>query len=65
VLVILNRQTTAVNDAIVGIPQNIQTAEIYNTSRTKSRVRTEAVPSGQKVTLSMEPKSIYTLVLSY
>jgi O-glycosyl hydrolase len=64
VLVILNRSNSAVNDAVVQVPQNISTAEYTVTSQNLSAApRPASVGSGQ-VTVDIPARSISTITVS-
>lgn len=65
VLVILNRQTSAVNGTVIGIPQKISSAEFYYTSQYSARESRAITVDGQKATLDIGPRSVATVVLAY
>ncbi|MFY1649781.1 cellulose binding domain-containing protein [Solwaraspora sp. WMMB762] len=63
-LVVLNRSNSAVNDAVVQIPQNISTAEYTVTSRTQSAQPQPVSVSGGQVTVDVPARSISTITLT-
>jgi O-glycosyl hydrolase len=62
-LVILNRSTTAVNDAVVEVPEAITAAEHTVTSRTSSRASSPVAVDGNQVSVDVEARSISTVVI--
>jgi O-glycosyl hydrolase len=66
VVVLLNRATSAYNDVIFKIPNNVASAKAYVTSQTANRAALTIAPAGQYATLSSLPaRSIVTVVMSY
>ncbi|MBX7267285.1 cellulose binding domain-containing protein [Micromonospora sp. Llam7] len=63
-LVVLNRSNSAVNDAVVQVPQNISTAEYTVTSRTQSAQSQPASVSGGQVTVDVPARSISTITVT-
>jgi glucuronoarabinoxylan endo-1,4-beta-xylanase len=63
-LVILNRSTSAVNNAVVQAPQNVAKAEDYLTSQTVSAASQPASVNGAQVTVNVPARSISTLVFT-
>lgn len=64
VLVILNRSNSAVNDAVVRVPQNISAAEYTVTSQNLSAEPRPASVSGGQVTVDIPARSISTITVS-
>jgi glucuronoarabinoxylan endo-1,4-beta-xylanase len=64
VLVVLNRSTSAVNNAIVQAPQGVSKAEYYVTSQSQSAAAQSAGVNGGQVTVSVPARSISTVVLT-
>jgi O-glycosyl hydrolase len=64
VLVMLNRSNSAVNDAVVQVPQNISTAEYTVTSQNLSAQPQPANVSGGQVTVDIPARSISTITVS-
>ena len=64
VLVVLNRSSSAVNNAIVQAPQNVTKAEYYATSLSQNAASQTAGVNGGQVTVSVGARSISTVVLS-
>lgn len=65
VLVILNRQNSAVNDLVLAIPPQIKAAQFYYTSRFRNREPMDVNYDGQKATVDVGARSISTVVLAY
>lgn len=65
VLVILNRQNSAVNDLVLAIPPHIEAAQFYSTSRFRNREPMDVSYDGQKATVDVGARSISTVVLEY
>lgn len=63
-LVILNRSNSAVNDAVVQLPQSISTAEYTVTSQNSSAEPQPANVGGGQVTVNIPARSISTLTVS-
>ncbi|WP_433304922.1 cellulose binding domain-containing protein [Actinoplanes sp. CA-030573] len=63
-LVILNRSTSAVTNAVVQAPQNVSKAEYYVTSQTASAAAQPAGVNGGQVTVTVPARSISTVVLT-
>jgi O-glycosyl hydrolase len=63
-LVILNRSTSAVSNAVVQAPQNVAKAEDYLTSQTVSAASQPASVNGAQVTVNVPARSISTLVFT-
>ncbi|MEQ4304666.1 cellulose binding domain-containing protein [Plantactinospora sp. B6F1] len=63
-LVILNRSNSAVDDAVVQVPQNISAAEYSVTSQTLSAESRPANVSGGQVTVDIPARSISTITVS-
>jgi glucuronoarabinoxylan endo-1,4-beta-xylanase len=63
-LVILNRSTNAVNNAIVQVPQKVSKAEYYITSQSQGAASGSAAVNGDQVTVSVGARSISTVVLT-
>jgi glucuronoarabinoxylan endo-1,4-beta-xylanase len=64
-LVILNRSTTAVNNAVVQAPQNVSRAEHFVTSINANAASQTATVNGGQVTVSVPARSISTVVLTH
>jgi len=65
VLVILNRTQTAVTDAVIDIPQGIESAQLFHTSISQNRESAEINLSAQQATIDIAARSVATLVLNY
>ncbi|GIF78529.1 cellulose binding domain-containing protein [Asanoa siamensis] len=63
-LVILNRSTSAVNNAIVQAPQNVTRAEHYLTSQNSNATSQPTSVNGGQVAVNVAARSISTLVLT-
>jgi glucuronoarabinoxylan endo-1,4-beta-xylanase len=63
-LVILNRSTSAVSNAVIQAPQNVTRAEYYLTSRTANAASQPTSVNGGQVTVNVPARSISTLVLT-
>ncbi|MEV6969024.1 hypothetical protein AB0M47_28300 [Hamadaea sp. NPDC051192] len=63
-LVILNRSTSAVNNAVIQAPQAITKAEHYLTSQTQSAAGQPTTVSGSTVSVNVAARSISTVVLT-
>jgi O-glycosyl hydrolase len=63
-LVILNRSTSAVNNAVVQAPQNVARAEYYATSQNANAASQPATVNGGQVTVNVGARSISTLVFT-
>ncbi|GAA1832279.1 hypothetical protein GCM10009682_58460 [Luedemannella flava] len=63
-LVILNRSTSAVNNAVIQVPQNIAKAEYYYTSQYQNAASQATSVNGGQVTVSVGARSISTVVLT-
>jgi O-glycosyl hydrolase len=63
-LVILNRSTSAVNNAVIQAPQNVTTAADYLTSRTANAASQPTSVNGGQVTVNVPARSISTVVFS-
>lgn len=63
-LVVLNRSNSAVNDAVVQVPQAISKAEYHVTSQTQSSASRSAAVNGDQVTVSVGARSISTVVIT-
>jgi len=63
-LVILNRSTSAVDNAVIQAPQNVTKAEDYLTSRTANEASQPTSVNGGQVTVSVPARSISTVVLT-
>jgi O-glycosyl hydrolase len=61
-LVVLNRSNSAVNDAVVQLPQSVSSAQYVVTSRSQSAASQPARVSGGQVTVSVPARSISTVV---
>ncbi|WP_434739477.1 cellulose binding domain-containing protein [Micromonospora sp. SH-82] len=64
-LVILNRSTGAVDDAVVQVPQNITRAEHYLTSVSANAAGQPVAVNGGQVTVDVGARSISTVVLTH
>ncbi|MFE0590987.1 cellulose binding domain-containing protein [Micromonospora echinospora] len=63
-LVILNRSTSAVNDAVIQVPQNVKTAEYYLTSQNANAASQPTTVNGGQVSVDVGARSISTVVLT-
>jgi O-glycosyl hydrolase len=63
-LVILNRSTSAVNNAVIQAPQNVTTAEHYLTSQTASAATLPTSINGGRVAVNVPARSISTVVFT-
>ncbi|MFN8076068.1 MAG: carbohydrate binding domain-containing protein [Kineosporiaceae bacterium] len=63
-LVILNRSTSPVTDAVVQVPGSVRAAQYTLTSQYSSRAAQPVAVAGGKVRLTVGPRSISTLVLT-
>jgi glucuronoarabinoxylan endo-1,4-beta-xylanase len=63
-LVILNRSTSAINNAVIQAPQAVTRAEDYLTSRTANAAGQAATVNGSQVTVNVPARSISTVVLT-
>jgi O-glycosyl hydrolase len=63
-LVILNRSTTAVNNAVIQVPQNVTRAEYYLTSLNANAASQPTSVNGGQVTVNVGARSISTVVLT-
>ncbi|WP_433796879.1 cellulose binding domain-containing protein [Actinoplanes sp. CA-252034] len=63
-LVVLNRSTSAVNNAVVQSPQAVTRAEHLLTSQTANAAAQPATVNGSQVTVSVPARSISTVVLT-
>jgi O-glycosyl hydrolase len=63
-LVILNRSTSAVNNAVIQAPQSVTKAEDYLTSQTANAASQSTSVNGGQVTVSVPARSISTVVLT-
>ena len=63
-LVILNRSTSAVNNAVIQAPQNVTKAEYYVTSQTANAASQPTTVNGRQVTVSVPARSISTVVFT-
>ncbi|MEV0457550.1 cellulose binding domain-containing protein [Catellatospora methionotrophica] len=63
-LVILNRSNSAVNNAVVQVPQNVTRAEHYLTSQNANAAGQPTSVNGGQVTVSVGARSISTVVLT-
>ena len=61
-LVILNRSTSAVNNAVIQAPQNVTTAEDFLTSQNASAAPQTTSVNGGQVTVNVPARSISTVV---
>lgn len=62
-LVILNRSTSPVNNAVVQVPQDIASAQHFLTSQTRSRASSPATVNGGQVSVNVDARSISTVVI--
>ncbi|MGB2568983.1 cellulose binding domain-containing protein [Micromonospora citrea] len=63
-LVILNRSTSAVDNAVIQVPQNITRAEHYLTSQNANAASQPVRVNGGQVTVNVGARSISTVVLT-
>ncbi|GHJ43712.1 hypothetical protein Cs7R123_10540 [Catellatospora sp. TT07R-123] len=63
-LVILNRSTSAVNNAVIQAPQNITKAEYYLTSQNANAAGQPTGVNGRQVTVNVAARSISTVVIT-
>nr|WP_249412246.1 glycoside hydrolase [Micromonospora endophytica] len=63
-LVILNRSTSAVNNAVIQVPQNITRAEHYLTSQNANAASQPVSVNGGQVSVNVGARSISTVVLT-
>ncbi|GIJ72084.1 cellulose binding domain-containing protein [Virgisporangium ochraceum] len=63
-LVILNRSTSAVNNAVIQAPQNITRAEHYLTSQSANAASQPTGVNGGQVTVNVPARSISTVVVT-
>ncbi|MEU4164249.1 cellulose binding domain-containing protein [Actinoplanes sp. NPDC026670] len=63
-LVMLNRSTSAVSNAVIQAPQNVAAAEHYLTSQNASAAAQPTTVNGAQVTVNVPARSISTLVLT-
>lgn len=63
VLVMLNRGDSAVQDAIVEVPQDVAAAEYYVTSQDRSRESAPVEVGGGQVAVDVDARSISTVVI--
>ncbi|MEV4489103.1 cellulose binding domain-containing protein [Micromonospora coxensis] len=63
-LVILNRSTSAVDDAVIQVPQSVTKAEHYLTSLNANAAGQPVGVNGGQVTVDLAPRSISTVVLT-
>ncbi|GIE82520.1 hypothetical protein Aph02nite_84700 [Actinoplanes philippinensis] len=63
-LVVLNRSSSAVSNAVVQAPQNISRAEYYATSINANAAAQSATVNGNQVTVNVPARSISTIVLT-
>ena len=63
-LVILNRSTGAVNNAVIQVPQNVTKAEYYLTSQNANAAGQPTSVNGGQVTVDVGARSISTVVLT-
>lgn len=63
-LVILNRGSSAVDDAVVQVPQSVSGADYVVTSRTQGAATQQASVSGGQATIDVPARSISTLTLT-
>lgn len=63
-LVILNRSTSAVNNAVLRAPQNVTRAEHYLTSRNANAASQPTTVNGGQVTVNIPARSISTVVFT-
>ena len=64
VLVILNRSTSAVNSAVIQVPQAIGSAQHTYTSQYQNQAAQTVSVNGQQVTVNVGARSISTVVIS-
>jgi uncharacterized membrane protein len=64
VLVVLNRTTSPVSNAVVQVPQGISTAEYVATSQSQSAAAQATRVNGSQVTVTVGARSISTVVLT-
>jgi O-glycosyl hydrolase len=63
-LVILNRSNSAVNNAVIQVPQNVTRAEYYLTSQNASAASQPISVNGGQATVNVAARSISTVVLT-
>ncbi|MFI7549307.1 cellulose binding domain-containing protein [Micromonospora sediminimaris] len=63
-LVILNRSTSAVNNAVIQVPQNVSRAEHYLTSQNANAASQPVTVNGGQVSVNVGARSISTVVLT-
>ncbi|GAA2577315.1 hypothetical protein GCM10010435_61830 [Winogradskya consettensis] len=63
-LVILNRSTSAVSNAVIQVPQSVTKAEDYLTSQFSNAAGQPATVNGGQVTVSLPARSISTVVVT-
>lgn len=63
-LVLLNRSTSAVNNAVIQAPQNVAKAEHYLTSQAANAAAQPTTVNGGQVTVNVPARSISTLVFT-
>jgi len=63
-LVILNRSTSAVNNAVIQAPQNVTKAEHYLTSQNASAATLPTTVNGGRVAVNVPARSISTVVFT-
>ncbi|MEV2240310.1 cellulose binding domain-containing protein, partial [Micromonospora sp. NPDC049891] len=63
-LVILNRSTSAVNNAVIQVPQNVTRAEHYLTSQNANAASQPVSVNGGQVSVNVGARSISTVVLT-
>jgi O-glycosyl hydrolase len=63
-LVILNRSTSAVNNAVIQVPQSVTKAEYYLTSASANAASQPTSVNGGQVTVNVGARSISTVVLT-
>jgi glucuronoarabinoxylan endo-1,4-beta-xylanase len=63
-LVILNRSSSAVNNAVIQVPQNVTRAEYYLTSQNASAASQPISVNGGQATVNVAARSISTVVLT-
>ncbi|MBO4205682.1 cellulose binding domain-containing protein [Micromonospora echinofusca] len=63
-LVILNRSTSAVNNAVIQVPQNVTTAEHYLTSQNANAASQPTSVNGGQIAVDVGARSISTVVLT-
>ncbi|WP_431882844.1 cellulose binding domain-containing protein [Micromonospora gifhornensis] len=64
-LVILNRSTSAVNNAVIQVPQNVTRAEHYLTSQNANAASQSVGVNGGQVSVNVGARSISTVVLTH